>query len=121
MRTVTLSPHHGETPASLLRKSVTAHHPRLRERLSALALIADGLPAKAVAQCLGRHRSTVEAWVRCFNSKGLDGLQPTSRGHLGTILSAAQLTELRRTAAQSPRQARLLTDTWTGEVVVAFA
>jgi hypothetical protein len=50
-----------------------------------------------------------------------DALQPTFQGRPGTILCAAQLAVLRRTVAQSPRQAGLLTDTWTGEVVVAFA
>jgi hypothetical protein len=50
MRTLQLSPGWGETAASLLRKSFMATHPRVRERFMALALIAEGHPAKAVAR-----------------------------------------------------------------------
>jgi hypothetical protein len=50
MRTVQLSAQGEETSGSLLRKSLVADHPRLRERLAALALIADGWSAKAVAR-----------------------------------------------------------------------
>ncbi len=60
MRTAKLSRQSEETSASLLRKSLVADHPRIRERFAALALIAEGLTAKAVAQRLGRHRSAVE-------------------------------------------------------------
>jgi hypothetical protein len=75
MKTVALSPDHWESSASLFRKSTMAPHPRLRERLVALALIAEGLPAKVVAQRLGRNRGTVESWVQRFNADGLDGLE----------------------------------------------
>jgi hypothetical protein len=50
MRTVQLSAQGEETSGSLLRKSLVADHPRWRERLAALALIADGWSAKAVAR-----------------------------------------------------------------------
>ena len=46
MRTVKLSPQYEETSGSLLRKSLVADHPRVRERLAALALIADGVSAR---------------------------------------------------------------------------
>src|SRR5918992_1528676 len=120
MRTVKLSPQYEETSGSLLRKSLVADHPRVRERLATLALIADGVSAKAVARRLGRHRGTVESWVECFNARGLDGLQPAFRGRPRPLLSAEELAELRRTVAQPPRKVGLKTGTWTGKGVVAF-
>jgi hypothetical protein len=86
MTTVAFSPDHGESSASLFRNSLTAPPPRLRERLVALALIAEGLPAKVVAQRLGRNRGAVESWVQRFNADGLDGLGPEFRGQPGTLL-----------------------------------
>ena len=80
MRVVKLAPEHGETATSLLQKSLTAPHPRLRERLLALALLMGGQPAKHVAPQVGRSRGTVEDWVRRFNAHGLAGLHPTFRG-----------------------------------------
>jgi DNA-binding NarL/FixJ family response regulator len=84
MRTVKLSPQYEETSGSLLRKSLVADHPRLRERLAALALIADGLSAKAVARRLGRHRGIVESWVRCFNRHGLRACLKTCQASQAT-------------------------------------
>jgi transposase len=92
MNTVKISPQYGESSASLLRKSMTATHRRLRKRLVALAFIAEGLPAKVVAQRLGRNRGTVESWVQRFNAHGLTGLFPKFRGQPGTVLSMAELT-----------------------------
>lgn len=120
MRTVKLSPQYEETSGSLLRKSLVADHPRLRERLAALALIADGVSAKAVARRLGRHRGTVESWVRCFNRHGLNGLKPAFQGQPGAILSPDELAQLQQTITPPPRQAGLKTGIWTGKVVRAF-
>jgi transposase len=93
----------------LLHKSLTATHPRLRERLLALACIAEGLPAKVVAQRLGRDRGTVEAWVQRFNAHGLTSLQPQFRGQPGTVLSPAELTHLRDVVQRPPCQLSLQT------------
>jgi transposase len=120
MRTVRLSAARGETALSLFRKSFTAAHPRLRERLVALALIAIGLPATAVAQQLGRNRGTIEQWVHRFNAHGLEGLGPTFRGQPGTRLSPEELERLRHTVQRPPRQVGLKTGTWSGKAVVAF-
>jgi transposase len=120
MKTIKLSPEQGENSASLLRKSVTAAHPRLRERLVALALIAEGLPAKVVAQRLGRNRGPVEYWVQCFNTHGLDGLSPGFRGQPGALLSAEELAQLHQVVQRPPRAVGLKTGTWTGKAVVAF-
>jgi len=103
MKPIKLSPHHGESAASLFRKRFTAPHPRVRERLVALALVAEGLPATVVAQRLGRHRGTIEPWIRCFNARGLEGLVPEFRGQPGALLSAKVLTQLPQVVPHSPR------------------
>jgi transposase len=120
MRTVKLSPQYEETSGSLLRKSLVVDHLRVRERLAALALIADGLSAKAVAHRVGRHRGTVESWVRCVNRHRLNGLTPTVQGQPGAIRSPDELAQLQQTITQPPRQAGLQTGMWTGTGVRAF-
>lgn len=120
MNTVKISPQHGESSASLLRKSTTATHPRLRERLVALAFIAEGWPAKVVAQRLGRHRGTVEFWVQRFNAHGRSGLLPKFRGRPGSLLSPAELTPLRDVVQRPPRRVGLQTGTWSGNTVAAY-
>jgi transposase len=120
MRIVKLSRQHGETSASLLRKSLAAAHPRQREGLSALTLVAEALSAKAVAQRLGRHCGTVESWVQRFDTDGLDGIELTFRGHPGGILEPQELGQLKHTVKYPPRQVGLKTGTWTGQVVPVF-
>jgi transposase len=120
MKTIKLSPQHGENSASLFRKRVGAAPPRLRERLVALAVIAEGLPAKAVAQRLGRNRGTVAHWVQRFNTHGLDGLSPGFRGQPGAPLRAEALAQLHQVVQRPPRAAGLKSGTWTGKAGVAF-
>jgi putative transposase len=120
MHIVKLTPEHGETAASLLHQSLTAPHPRLRERLLALALIMGGQPANHVARQLGRSRGTGEDWVRRFNAQGLTGLQPTFRGQPGTQLNPTELAQRKAMVQRPPRQVGLKTGTWTGKVVAAF-
>jgi Homeodomain-like domain len=79
----------------------------LRARLVALAFMVEGLPAKVVAQRLGRNRGTVESWVQRFNAHGLTGLLPTFRGQPGTVLSPAELVHLRHVVQRPPRQVGL--------------
>jgi transposase len=119
MHTVKVSPSHGERSATLLHTRLTATPPRLRERLVALACSAEGLPAKVVAQRLGRHRGTVEAWGQRFNAQGLSGLPPTFRGQPGSVLSPAAVVQLRHVVAPPPRQVGLPPGTWSGNAVVA--
>jgi transposase len=119
-RVVKVTPEHGETTASLLQKRLTAPHPRLRERLLALALIMAGRPAKHVARQLGRSRGTVEDWVRRFNTYGTAGLSPTFRGQPGTQLTPTERAQLQAIVQRPPRAVGLKTGTWTGKGVAAF-
>jgi transposase len=119
MNTVTVSPRHGESATSLRRKRVTATHPRLRERLVAVAFMAEGRPAKVVAQRLGRHRGTGESWGQRFNAHGLTGLQPTFRGQPGPLLSAAAVTALTDVVPRPPRRVGLHPGAWSGNAGVA--
>ena len=103
----------------MLRKRLTAPHPRLRERLVALACIAAGLPAQVVAPRLGRNRGTVAAWVQRFKAHGRTGLLPKWRGQPGPVLRTAALPHLRDVVPPPPRRVGLPTGTWSANAVVA--
>ncbi|MFQ5796721.1 MAG: transposase [Candidatus Bipolaricaulia bacterium] len=86
-----LNPHWGETPRSLLQKSLEAEIKMLRERFLALYFIASGLSASQMALLLGRTRQTVTEWVQRFNRGGPEALTPKWRGHPGKRLSDEEL------------------------------
>lgn len=70
------NPQWGETPQSLLQRSLEAETKILRERFLALHFIASGLSATQAARKLGRARQAVAAWVRCFHRGELEALVP---------------------------------------------
>jgi transposase len=83
LHTLTLSPQ-DRTRLESLRD----HDPRpyLRERAAALLKIADGMAISAVARIglsKSRKPDTVYRWVKAFESRGVDGLVMTPRGHRG--------------------------------------
>ena len=109
----------GQTPESLLRESLKASHPRVRERLLGLYFIACGLPATQVAQKLGRNRGTVEGWVHSFNTYGPKGLVPKWKGQRPT-LNDEQLEHLREVVQKSPRDVGIPRGQWTGRLVAEY-
>jgi transposase len=53
---------------------VKASHPRTRERFLALYEILTGSNATRVAEAVGRHFQSVQAWVHAYNSHGPSAL-----------------------------------------------
>lgn len=99
----------------LAELSITAAHPRTRERLLALLLLAEGTPYRCATQlckALGRDVHTVHKWVHDFNSQGLQGVVyrhtggPAPRRHaLAPLLS--EVLEQARTDAARPVSKKL--------------
>lgn len=61
----------------LVELSISAVHPRTRERLTALLLLSQGPPYRCASQLcrtLGRDVHTVLKWVHDFNERGLSGV-----------------------------------------------
>ena len=102
-----VDPKWGETPASLIRRSIEASHPRLRERYLALSLIASGESGIAVAEKLGRTRQSISEWGDKFTEEGPAGLIPDFKGHAGKRLTEAELTQLKEVVRKPPREVGL--------------
>jgi transposase len=65
----------GQTLSDLRRLSVTADHPRTRERFLALYMIGSGQSnATRWAAEIGRSDNTVMGWVHLYNADGLEAL-----------------------------------------------
>ncbi len=121
MHQLKLDPRWGETPETLLRRSIEAPHDRVRERFLALALVAMEQPATEVAKLLGRNPQTVQRWVQQFNAKGPEGVRPHFPGNPSRrLLSDEELSELQAAIQQSPRQVGFPRGRWTGRLVMAF-
>ncbi len=88
--------------SSLAQLSVEAEHPRTRERLMALLLLAQPQPkslcATRLSQVLGRDVHTVLKWVHDFNARGPTALIYRRTG--GTTAQADAFTPLLREALE---------------------
>jgi transposase len=115
-----LDPKWGESADALLRRSVEAPTPHLRERFLALSLIALGQSGIKVAQRLGKSRWTISEWVRRFNASGPEGLVPGWKGHPGRKLTPEELEEVKKVVQKPPRAAGMKTGRWTGRVLRAY-
>ena len=115
-----LDPKWGETPASLLRHSIAASHPRVRERYVALSLIASGDSGIAVAKKLGKTRQSISSWVHTFNEEGPSGLLPDFQGNPGKRLTEGELRHLKEVVRKPPRKVGLKTGRWSGKVAAAY-
>ena len=110
----------GETPESLLRKSIEGGHLRLRERFLALSMIASGHSGTYVAQYLGRNRNTIAKWVDHFNQRGPEGLLPNFKGNPGKALSEEELLQLKEVIRKPPRQVGFKTGRWSGKLGASY-
>lgn len=53
---------------------------RVKERLLAILLLYEGKRVQDAADVVRRARSTLELWIRDWNTRGVDGLKPRFRG-----------------------------------------
>ena len=64
----------GQTPTDLRRLSMSASHPRTRERFLALYEITQESCATRVAERTRRHPQTVLEWLHLYNTGGPEAL-----------------------------------------------
>lgn len=100
---------------TLAELSISAAHPRTRERILALLLLSQGSPYRCPSQLcatLGRDVHTVHKWVHDFNARGLPALMyrhtggsPPRRHALAPLLG--EVLEQARTDAALPVSKKL--------------
>jgi transposase len=71
-------------------------------RLLALALVLDGHSREAAATANGMTRQTLRDWVHRYNASGVAGLRSDAGGGAASLLSPAQLEELKGIVIQGP-------------------
>ena len=94
----------GHSLADLRRLAVNAQHPRSRERLLALYMIASQQTnATAWAAHIGRTKETVLNWVHRYNLAGLEGVIYRHTGGRHPLLTKSNLIN---SSTRSPRPTR---------------
>jgi transposase len=90
---------------------------RYDHRLHGLLLVSNGQSCGEVARLFGEDPSTVQRWVRRFESGGLDGLRDGERPGRPRTLDAAQWARLQKDLRRPPRDFGLDATLWDGPLL----
>ena len=95
--------------------------PRLKRRLTGLALVAAGrLSREAIAKRLKTDSDCLRAWIERYNTGGIDGLKDLpGRGDKPTM-TPRQEKSLGTALERSPRVVGINSNLWTGRAVQNF-
>jgi transposase len=90
---------------------------RYDHRLHGLLLVSTGQSCGDVARLFGDDPSTVQRWVRRFESGGLDALRDGDRPGRPRTLDAAQWARLQKDLRKTPRDFGLDATLWDGPIL----
>ncbi|MFH0836916.1 MAG: IS630 family transposase [Candidatus Aenigmatarchaeota archaeon] len=99
------------TKEDFLRLYKKSRDVRLRERYQALYL-SFSFDWKTIAMIVGRDYETILTWVKLYNEKGLQGLNPDKPDGRPASLSDEQLKDLKNTVQTSPRNLGFKFSNW---------
>ena len=73
------------------------HHYKMFIRLSVVKMVKEGYTRGEAAEAFNVHRKSAEKWVKIYNEKGINGLEPDySKCGVDSKLSDEQLEELKK-------------------------
>jgi transposase len=90
---------------------------RLIKRITALLLLADGLPVETVAERLGLGRSTIYSWLRAFVVERWASLRYRTSPGRPSKLSAGQKQRLKVLLSAGPEAAGYATGCWNTALI----
>ena len=93
------------TPAELRELAANSRDAAQTRRLLAIAMVLDGSNRADAARQAGMDRQTLRDWVHRYNEAGADGLISRSAPGRQTVLTAAQMQELRDLVIAGPNPA----------------
>ena len=90
---------------------------RYDHRLHGVLMISRGMSCGDVAGWLGQDTTTVERWVKRFNSDGCEGLREGDHTGRPKRLTASQWDETWNALRQNPRDFGYLQNLWDGKLL----
>ena len=90
---------------------------RYDHRLHGVLLVAHGHGCYQVAEWLGQHPTTVERWVRRFESRGFSGLREGEREGRPRRLDEATWARVERDLRMGPRHWGYAQNLWDGKLL----
>jgi len=90
---------------------------RYDHRLHGVLLVAQGNSCYQVAEWLGQHPTTIERWVRRFETKGLGALRETERSGRPRRLDERTWQAIERDLRLPPRELGHLQNLWDGKLL----
>lgn len=90
---------------------------RYDHRLHGVLLVCRGLSCYQVADLLGQHPTTIQRWVRTFETHGFSGLSDRERSGRPRRLTAQQMQTIGRDLRKAPRELGYTQNLWDGTLL----
>jgi transposase len=102
---------------AIQQEIVRSEESRYDHRLHALLLVTSGHSCGDVARLFGEDPSTVQRWVKRFESGGMEALREGERPGRPSLLDAAQSGRLQKDLRKTPRDFGLDATLWDGPLL----
>lgn len=104
----------------LLRTYRNCKDGRMKERYQAILLSIDKNDIPDIARVIYRDEATIREWIKTFNDHGLEGLKRDTSNGRPPNLNEEQLSEIKETVRQNPRNIGYSFANWTCKLVSDF-
>ncbi|KXA97364.1 hypothetical protein AKJ39_03385 [candidate division MSBL1 archaeon SCGC-AAA259J03] len=92
--------------------------PKVRDRIMAVIMEAEGYERREIARLLGTSRTSVWRWVKRFDESGVEGLWDEKRSGRPSKLSESEKERLREDLKGSPKEFGYESEVWSTKMVL---
>ena len=102
---------------ALRHEILRSEEARYDHRLHGVLLVCRGMSSYEVGELFGQDPTTVQRWVRTFETRGLSGLEDQERPGRPSRLTFEQLRGVNRDLRESPREFGYTQNLWDGKLL----
>jgi len=102
---------------ALRNEIVRSEEARYDHRLHGVLLVSQGMSCYEVGEILGHNPTTIQRWVRSFETRGFSGLEDQERPGRAQRLTPEGLEIVNRDLRRSPREFGYAQNLWNGKLL----
>jgi transposase len=102
---------------ALRNEILRSEEARYDHRLHGVLLVSQGMSCYEVGEIFGHHPTTIQRWIRTFETRGFSGLEDQERPRRPQRLTPQGLETVNRDLRRSPREFGYTQNLWDGKLL----